>query len=211
MAKFQERQYHPDKTEKHVLTTADVLFLTELQKELNTQPNMGNADPIYWGIAQSKESPTSEDFADTTVIVDADGDIVARDLKTLAEYLDNQELDGVAGCTYFNQSCTIKFDGGTKEGAYSMDGVIEILKDHAIDGLEVRYVRQETEIVRDELFLTHKDCEAHLESYGYNYKDDAHAYAMTAVRSPRYEQLLKIIRTVDWSKLQISGTPGEQA
>ena len=206
MARFQERIYHPDTTEKHVLTMADVLFLTELQKELNTQPNMGNADPLYWGIAQEKEYPTAEDFADATIVVDADGDTVARSLEELAGYLDNGELDGVAGCTYFNQSCTVKFDDGTKAGAYSLQGVVEILDEAGIGGLEVRYVLKETEVVKDGIFLTHKDCERHLEDYGYNYGPDAHAYAMTAVRSPRYEKLLKLIRTVDWGRLQIAGT-----
>lgn len=210
MARFQERVYHPDATKKRVLTAADVLFLSELQKELNTQPNMGNADPLYWGIAQEKEYPTAEDFADATVVIDADGDTVARSLEELAGYLDDGELDGIAGCTYFNGSCTVKFDDGTKAGAYSLQGVVEILEEAGIGGLELRYVLKETEVVKDEIFLTHKDCEKHLEDYGYNYKPDAHAYAMTAVRSPRYGRLLDLIRTVDWGKLAISGTPEEQ-
>lgn len=37
MPKFQKRDYHPDATEQHVLTTGDVLFLTELQLQKDTK------------------------------------------------------------------------------------------------------------------------------------------------------------------------------
>ena len=208
MAQFQKREYHPDTTGKHVLTAEDVLFLHELQKELNTQPNMGNADPLYWGIAQMKETPTSEDYADATVAMDGSRDIVARSLEGFAKYLDENDVDGIERCTYFNGSCTVHFTDGESEGAYSIDGLVDILKEHGIEEFDAGYVKQEQEIVRDEIFLTHKDCEDHLEAYGYNYRPEAHAYAMTAVRSPRYERLLKLIRTVDWSRLQVSGTDG---
>lgn len=206
MAQFQKRTYHEDVTEKRALIAEDIMFLAELQKELNTQPNMGNADPLYWGIAQTKETPTSEDYSDSAVITDTDGDIVARSLKELAGYLDSTEVMGVSKCPYFNGSCTVHFDGGDTEGCYSMSDVIEALKDRGIEDLEIKYIRQETEVVRDEIFLTHKDCEEHLEKYGYNYRPEAHAFAMTAVRSPRYEKLLKLIRTVDWSRLAVYGT-----
>lgn len=46
------------------------------------------------------------------------------------------------------------------------------------------------------MFLTHKECENHLRKYGYNYSEDAHAYAMTAYRSPEVETLLNILETV---------------
>lgn len=202
---FQERKYHADTTKKRPLTAGDVMFLAELQKELNTQPNMGNADPLYWGIAQSTSHPTSEDFSDHSVIVGQDSDIVARDLEQFCDYLDSNDIDGIKECHYFKGSCKIVFDDGDEDDAYSLEDAIQALDSHDIDGFEIRYVRIETEVVNDELFLTHKDCEEHLEAYGYNYQPDAHAYAMTAVRSPRYEKLLKLIRTVDWSRLQISG------
>ena len=206
MAKFQERVYHDDATEKHILTVEDILFLTELQKELNTQPNMGNADPLYWGIAQTRETPASPDYADTVAAANTDGAIVARDLKELAEYLDESNIDGVSGCQYFNKSCTIKFSDGDTVSAYSVSDLIEILHNAGITNLTAQPMSRGTQIVTDALFITHKDCEEHLEQYGYNYEQDAHAYAMTAIRSPRYEKLIRILRTVDWSKLTISGT-----
>lgn len=208
MAKFQERVYHPDTTPRRPMTAGDAAFLLDLQKELNTQPNMGNAQPLYFGIAQTKERPTGADFADASVAVDACGDVVARDLKSLAEYLDDGNVDGVAGCAYFNKSCTITFAGGEKDSAYSVESAVEALKDRGIGALSVSWIAREHDVVTSALFLTHKDCEEHLESYGYNYEPDAHAYAMTAIRSPRYEKLLEIIRSVDWAALNIAGTGG---
>lgn len=34
------------------MTKEDIEFLRDLQHELNTQPNDGNADPVFWGIIQ---------------------------------------------------------------------------------------------------------------------------------------------------------------
>lgn len=209
MAQFQERIYHSDKTEKHTLTTGDVMFLAELQKELNTQPNMGNADPVFWAIAQDEEYPTAEDYADGCVVVDSeDGSTVAHDMAEFAAFLDNDEIDEVTGCTVFNNSCTIKFENGEKTSAYGLAEMIGELEDYGIGRFELRYYKKQHEVVKDTLFLTHKDCEDHLGSYGYNYKPDAHAFAMTAVRSPRYERLIRLIRTVDWGSLSVSGAQG---
>ena len=35
---------------KHKINKLEIDFLVNLQKELNTQTNDGNAQPIYWGI-----------------------------------------------------------------------------------------------------------------------------------------------------------------
>ena len=56
------------------------------------------------------------------------------------------------------------------------------------------------------MFLTHKECEEHLKEYGYNYSEDAHAYAMTAQRSPEVETLLNILESVE-SQFQVLCKP----
>ena len=51
MAKYHDHlQYHEDTTEKHVLTEKEIQFLLKLQKEMNTQDTVGNADPRFWVI-----------------------------------------------------------------------------------------------------------------------------------------------------------------
>ena len=49
MAKYhKDLEYHEDLTEKHVLTEEEIRFLLELQKEMNTQDHVGQADPRFW-------------------------------------------------------------------------------------------------------------------------------------------------------------------
>ena len=43
-------QYHEDKTPKHKMTEEERQFLLDLQKELNTQDTLSQADPRYWVI-----------------------------------------------------------------------------------------------------------------------------------------------------------------
>ncbi len=211
MPKFQETHPRPDTVTKKPLTAADLMFLSELQKILNTQDTMGNADPRFWVIAQTEERPCPESCADRTVVVDEDGDTVAHDLKSFAEWLDANNAEGVAGCTYFNKSVKIKFEDGHSDGAFSLEDAVELVKENGEPGLEIAYVQDEHKVVQDTLFLTHQDCEAHLETYGYNYKPDAHAYAMTAIRSPRFERLLKIIQETDWGAFEATAVKGSPA
>ena len=205
MPEFQEREYHPDMTEKRPMTAADLMFLAELQKELNTQPNMGNADPLFWMIIQPDERPAPAGDGIPVAVDTVDNSIAARDLESLVRFVNDEDVDGVRKCTYFNRSCTIKYADGSGDSAYSLAELVESMIDHGIERLRVEYARTEDRLVRDALFLTHKDCEDHLSEYGYNYHEKAHAYAMTAVRSPRYAALLELIRTVDWSRFIVGG------
>lgn len=42
------------------LSQVDYDFLKDLQHELNTQTNDGNADPVYWGVMESGKKRLSE-------------------------------------------------------------------------------------------------------------------------------------------------------
>lgn len=110
MAYYQSTTPHDDVTPRRPLTQDDIAFLTELQTLLNTQDNMGQADPRFWVIKDSQLCP-------------------------------------------------------------------------------------------DTLFLTHDDAENHLRKYEHNYRGNAHAFAMTAIRSPRVETLWKLLQTVDFQAL----------
>ena len=53
MAKYWENlKYHEDAVVKEKLSNDDIKFLKELQKELNTEDNVGTANPRYWVIRQ---------------------------------------------------------------------------------------------------------------------------------------------------------------
>lgn len=43
-------KYHKDPFQRKLMTKEEVDFLLQLQKEMNTQDSLGNADPRYWVI-----------------------------------------------------------------------------------------------------------------------------------------------------------------
>lgn len=48
--KLFEHKRHPNTTDKHKINKSEIEFLIDLQKELNTQTDDGNAQPVYWGM-----------------------------------------------------------------------------------------------------------------------------------------------------------------
>ena len=93
-------------------------------------------------------------------------------------------------------------DGETvQELAYDEHDIVELVESAGFGRYEPVYECRRSRVVPDTLFLTHKACEDHLRKYGYNYRKDAHAYAMTAIRSPQFEKLIKLLQTVDWAAL----------
>ncbi|EIU6144484.1 hypothetical protein L5S95_002728 [Listeria monocytogenes] len=53
----------------------DIIFLNELQQELNTQSNCGNASPVYWVIRQCEKQITDSDFGEETLYIHSDGNL----------------------------------------------------------------------------------------------------------------------------------------
>lgn len=204
MAVIQESTYHEDTVKKRPLTVDDAMFLAKLQKELNTQDTMGNADPRFWVIVQCRETPTDEDHSDYVVAVDEDGDTVARNLQQLVRWIEDNNLEGARSCVHYHGGATATLDDGREISGSSLIKLVDNLNDAGIDGVTWQYVAAEkSHVVQDTLFLTHADCQEHLEQYSYNYQYDAHAYAMTAIRSPRFERLIKLLQEIDWSALDI--------
>lgn len=54
-------QYHKDTVRKHRLQEEEINFLMELQKEMNTQDNVGQADPRFWVILGSEKIYSDRD------------------------------------------------------------------------------------------------------------------------------------------------------
>ena len=186
MAIFQKTTPRQDNVSKHKLTENEIKFLVELQKELNTQDTMCQADPRFWVIAGTKDYLTAEDQADDEIIVDTDtSETMATSLTEAIEwFVSLYETQGIDTSEWQNLS-----------------EVIEALHDVGLTQYEVRYIEHRKHIYQDTLFLTHKDAEDHLRKFGYNYDPTAHAFAMTAHRSPSVEKLLQILQQTDWNNL----------
>lgn len=84
MAKFHKNlHYHPDTTPKHNITDDELKFLQELQKELNTQDHVSQADPRFWVIMGQEKQVVPDGYEDNVVLYDNDA------AEELAEGIDN--------------------------------------------------------------------------------------------------------------------------
>lgn len=201
-------KYHKDTVEKHPLTEEELQFLKAFQTERNTQDTVWQASPRYWVIKGSKTvfvdgidegeviKINDENFYDVNT-----GDLTSllTDTKEkLEDYLDEGDLyfDGV------NELIVVI--NGEEYVVDDIESAFEALSDILyMDDVEIGSYEKVDIIYPDTMFLTHKECENHLRKYGYNYSEDAHAYAMTAYRSPEVEKLLNLLETVDWDSVNL--------
>lgn len=72
-------EYHEDTVEKHKITKEEIEFLKELQKEMNTQDTVGQADPRFWVIARTKKEYVGEEYAEGEELVDVDCERIYAD------------------------------------------------------------------------------------------------------------------------------------
>lgn len=207
MAIFQKAVPRPDTTPRRPITRDDITFLTELQTELNTQDTMGNRDPRYWVIRQKDEAPAPDDACDRVIAVDTDGNTIAYELDEFIEYLLGHLGESFTATkpedkNYWSIAVTDDGESLTDEYAWSIKDVVDLLHQAGNEDYRAVAIIEHDVTVPDTLFLTHRACEDHLKRYGYNYRANAHAYAMTAVRSPQFERLLTLLQTVDWRAVQ---------
>ena len=186
-------KYHKDTVEKHPLTEEELLFLKAFQTERNTQDTVCQASPRYWVIKGSKT--VFEDGIDEGEAIRINGECF-YDVNTGEDFLDKDDL-------YFTEENElIVVNDGEEYVVDDITSAFNVLSDILYeDDVEIGYYEKVDIIYPNTMFLTHKECEEHLKEYGYNYSEDAHAYAMTAYRSPEVETLLNLLETVDWDSV----------
>lgn len=208
MAYFQKTNPHADNTPKTPITLSDTQFLRELQTGLNTQDDMGNADPRFWVIKESRSFAATEDDYDRRTLLHNGVPVTSlEELCDIINDMDNDyETEMEDGALILLEHCEDEDDPYYVGQWRRLDNFLEYLDPVDPEGpwadFSIRYEKDESRVVPDTLFLTHRECEDHLHKYGYNYSEDAHAFAMTAVRSPQFERLIKFLRTVDIDKLE---------
>lgn len=216
MATFQEERHYADSITKHPISAEDVEFLKKLQTELNTQSARGNAQPVFWVIKgqQLRAATKEEATVFTLTFCGVDFDVTTTDgihafltSDEFSEYMrecghelrvERREPEGIlveldpSGDDPFSETLqtTADLQAFLEDDAGAPDYYVEW-----------NYSAMKPHVYEDTLFLTHVECQNHLRKYGYNYDETAHAFAMTATRSPEFERLLKTLRTVDWTAL----------
>lgn len=168
------------------ISKEDYEFLRELQHELNTQPNDGSADPVYWGVMEKKEVSVPDGCGDYSKIVYDDG---AWDLE--------EAVKEVHGCiSEYSQDIQEAWGGVDKSDISDVYYFMtETLEWNNVTGLFD--FKEIDELCRyTGAFITKRACKGYIEKYRYNHRK-AHTYAMTAYRNFELERLLKILRTMN--------------
>lgn len=195
MAKYWNHlKYHEDTIEKHPIMCEEIRFLMELQKEMNTQDHVSQADPRYWVIrdydkvyGENLNNPDGyEIYMDGEQLLNIDYEM----------FNDTQVVDVVK--EYFLREYSTDFEEKDFEDMYDIDDLKEMLEDR---GYEISIVQYEIIPKYSGMFLTQKAAEEHLRANDYHYADNATTYAMTAWRSDEADMLYKILHSVDFERM----------
>jgi hypothetical protein len=197
MAKYWDNlKYHEDTIEKRPITREDVQFLMELQKEMNTQDTLSQADPRYWVIRDySKVYGENLNTPEGCEIFIDDNKISTMEYTTVG---DTQTIEEVK--KYFLEEHDTEFEESDFDDLYDLDDLEEMLRDR---GYEISVVEYEIIPKHSGMFLTQKAAEEHLRANYYHYDDNATTFCMTAWRSTEADKLYEILHRVDFSKIKL--------
>lgn len=168
----------------------DIEFLKELQHELNTQDNCGQAEPKYWGIMERKTVYVPEDCGDEVMFF-LDGCDENFTMDSLIQYIQENYYDEMTTGERSEWKDLLESEPTPWE-------MKNFLEDNVIIPC-VRYVDVEEQDVLSQTtgcFLTKKAAQEYIDRFGYNHSSPR-TYAMTAYRNFELEHLLNILKTID--------------
>lgn len=206
-------KYHEDTVKKHKITQEELNFLKELQKEMNTQDTVSQADPRFWVVATDKheELGTEECFDVVRLYCSDDCETVCDgDMSSIIKYIKENYYDELnkENITFEDKDTFYHIQFGKDENCdeycvYDSNDLLRFLKNHNIiaDSYELVYYQHIHYIYPNTMFLTNRSCKEHIKTNYYHYNEDAHSYAMTAWRSPEVSKLFKILQEVDWDNI----------
>ena len=170
----------------------DIQFLKELQQELKSQSNDGQASPRYWVVGDYKMVQCSEGCEDVNYIY-----------SPLNNNISNIEslLEDVIG-DYSSDYDTDVFDTFNNIDSSDDYSALEWMQENYDEDAFLVPMREEHFTVPNTMFITKQDCISHIEANDYHYSSKVHTYAMTAWRSPKVEKLWKILEEFDWGEIK---------
>lgn len=160
-------------------------FLKNLQHELLTQPTDGNADPVFWGVIEEKEIGVPDGCGEPRIYL---GDGVVNTLEEAVAYVD----EWIEDCDDETKNV---WDDVDKEWS---EDVVDFIKTYIDMQCRLVSVDKKREL-SDETgaFLTKRACQEYIDKYGYNHTNP-HTYAMTAFRNYEYDELINILKTINF-------------
>lgn len=182
-----------------MLSNKDIDFLIELQHELKTQEHDCQAEPRYWGVAESRrEYGVNSDYGN-------DG---CRIYMT-EDYDFSYDEDQFEEC----KEALIEYEICTAEEIEHIDNMSNlysylIVEKDLEDKFDIDYYREDRDHVTQETgcFITKRACERHISLNRHHYKKP-HTYAMTAWRNPEFENVLNIVTNTDWESYKEKEKP----
>ena len=172
------------------LNEKDYEFLKELQHELNTQENDGNANPVFWGVEETVEECRGGDGeygGDPYISFDDGKWSLEEAIEAVNECIEEYDKD--------IQSEWSEVDKKWIEDVY--DFMVETLKWNDVYGIVyVEKVQRVTPFTG--AFITKRACKNYIEKYGYNH-NNPHTYAMTAYRNFELARLINILKTLKFN------------
>ena len=198
-------KYHDDDIEKHAITKDELKFLNDLQKEMNTQDHVSQADPRFWVVQGTvREYGIDPRDCDGCELIH-DTDCVAESVKEAIKYLKEEYSEELKDKKIAIRKNGVHYEfsmnrGDYVETIYDLEDIAVVLDDNNIKDFSVVYYKKVEKIYENTMFLTNKECKEHIKANYYHYPKDAHSYTMTAWRSYEVSKLFEILHSVDWSE-----------
>lgn len=193
---------------KRSLTQDDLVFLKELQHELNSQPTLATADPRFWVIRDYAyhEATDGDDIEAVELFEDGEGEIISLGEAVSRAYKDELDFGGEEHAKEWLEDNWLNLDeNGCIQARYTNMGISiakGVVKNYAKNNaLGCVFLTKLWAIVPDTMFLTLREAEEHLKANHHHYTTEAHTYGMHAWRSPEVAQLIKLLHTVDFDEL----------
>lgn len=170
-------------------------FLKDLQNELNTQTTDGNAQPVFWGVAETVEECRGGDgdYGGDPYIAYDDGRL------SLKEAIEEIEDTFKSEPEEYGDEIRAVWEDVDKSCA---EDVYEFMTDQLgwSNFYGVVYVDKVERITPYTCaFLTKRACKNYIEKYGYNH-NNPHTYAMTAYRNFELQKLVDILRNLKFEE-----------
>ncbi|HDK7194868.1 TPA: hypothetical protein PTV74_003175 [Clostridium botulinum] len=175
-------------------------FLQELQHEMLTQDTVGQANPRFWVVMQDVKIYGIEDNFDITgQTLFYDNEEVGDNLEAIHDFLLDYIYDNRLEYSIKFSNDSILIDGW--QPFNTIEDIFDFMKyELYLENVNLVNYRIEQQIVSDTMFLTLRECNEHIKSNSYHYKNP-HPYAMTAWRSPQVARLYEILMNTDWKDL----------
>ncbi len=186
----------------------DIEFLKELQHEMLTQDHVYQASPRFWVVrGTTKEWGIEPSESDGCILTDECYELNLETMKDCYEYIienmEDREADLISGdaVTYDEENDVIYVLTGDGEidTLSELEDILDYLDDN---NLQICYFRNIEKNFENTMFLTNRECKAHIKSNYYHYPADAHSYAMTAWRSYEVDTLWKILDKINWDEVE---------